>query len=371
MSASKILVVGGGIVGLTAATALAQKGFEVDLVERNPKLSDGGGWGIGIFANATRALNQIGVAEAFVEAGMPADSQVMHGADGTPAFELPLPRIGGPQWPARLGIRRSSLHQILADAAIAAGVQARCGTTVDDWEDGDRDVDVQFSDGTRDSYMLMVGADGISSATRTRLMPEVRPEFSNVVVWRAEVPRPGDLERMHVYVSGEQCVVGIVPLSDKAAYMYIGQSSADASHRDDATLHLQMQELLKGFGGLVAELAPMINRPDAVNCRPVYRMIVPAPWHRGRVVVIGDAAHVHSPALEQGAAMGIEDAIVLAEEVHDRPDDIANALDRFSARRYERVAAVVDGSTRLAGGASREELAEIRRDVLELLSQPI
>ena len=371
MSHPQVLVVGGGIAGLTVAAALGQRGIAVDLIERKPELSDGGGVGLSMVGNATRALAEIGAAEACVEVGMGADSQAIHHEDGTLFVDLPLPRIGGPNWPATMGIRRSALHDILAGAAKAAGVQVRCGTTVEDWQDGEAGVDVQFSDGTQGRYALMVGADGVSSATRARLMPDIRPEFAHQVVWRAETPRPAGLTRTNVFVGKGQSVVGIVPLSDDTSYIYIGQETDDESRRNEETLDLQMRELLGGFGGLVEELVPTIDRPEKVSYRPVHRMLVPAPWHRGRVVIIGDAAHVHSPSLAQGAAMGIEDAIVLADEVSKAPDDIPAALERFNERRYPRAAAVVNASTRLSAAASEAEVAETRRGILELLAQPI
>lgn len=202
-------------------------------------------------------------------------------------------------------------------------------------------------------------------------MPDIAPEFAGQVVWRAETARPAGLTRTQVYVSSDKCVVGIVPLSEDTSYIYIGQESFDDSHRDEATLDLQMRDLLAGFGGTVAELAPTIDHPAKVSCRPVHRMLVPAPWHRGRVVIIGDAAHVHSPSLAQGAAMGIEDAIVLGDEVSRNGKDIAAALEAFNLRRYPRAAAVVDASTRLSGAASDAELAQIRKDILTFLAEPI
>lgn len=372
MSERKILIIGGGIAGLTTATALAQRGVAVDLIERKPELSDGGGVGLSVVANATRALAEIGVAEACVKAGMGADSQAIFHEDGTLAIDMPLPRIGGPEWPATMGIRRSDLHDALIATATKAGVHVRCGTTVGDWNDDGTGVDVTFSDGLKARYTLMVGAEGISSPTRARLMPDIKPKFANALVWRAEMPRPEGLTRTHVFVSGRQCVVGIVPLSDETAYMYIGEDSDDDSYRDEKTLHHQMRDLLKGFGGMVAELAPNIDSPEKVNCRPVQLMLVPEPWHRGRVVIIGDAAHVHAPSIAQGAAMGIEDAIVLAEEIGSRTDgDIETALQAFNDRRYPRTKAVVEASTALAGATSEEALAQIRQDILKLLAEPI
>lgn len=132
-----------------------------------------------------------------------------------------------------------------------------------------------------------------------------------------------------------------------------------------------MLELIESFGGLVAEMAQYIDSPEKVSCRPIQKMLLPSLWHRGRVVIIGDAAHAHAPSLAQGAAMGIEDAIVLADEVSRNPDDLEKALCGFNQRRFSRVKALVDASTALEGAASREELMRIRHGIYTLLSGPL
>lgn len=371
MSVQKILVVGGGIAGLTAASALAQKGFQVDLIERKPEISDGGGVGLSLIANATRALAEIDVADACIEAGMGMDTMGVYREDGTLVADMPLPRIGGPDFPGTIGIRRSCLHEALLAAATKAGVNIRCSLTVAHWSESDGIVHTEFSDGSTGDYALMVAAEGISSPTRKRLMSDIEPEFANGVVWRVETPRPSSLTRSQNYVSGRNCVVGIVPLTDETAYMYVGEDTDDFSWRDEETLDKQMLELLEGFGGLVAEMAPYIDSPETVSCRPIQKMLLPTPWHRGRVVMIGDAVHVHAPSLAQGAAMGIEDAIVLADEVSRNSDNLEKALYGFNERRFFRVKAVVDASTALEGAANQDELVRIRQDIYRLLSEPV
>ena len=286
-------------------------------------------------------------------------------------LELPLPRIGGPDIPAQLNIRRANLHRSLTKAAETLGVHIRCATTVETWTNDDDAIRVTFSDTSSQDYALMVGADGVSSAQRKQLMPETKPEFCKAVVWRAKTPRPTGLDATHVYIGSQKSVAGPVLLDDETAYMYLGEASDDASYRDEETLHLQLRDRLGVFGGYIAQLAPHIDAAEKVLCRRIGKMLLPAPWHRSRIVLIGDAAYVYSPSLSQGACMGNEDAIVLAEEVARNPDDIAQALEGFQNRRFDRVKAVADASTELETAKNQRELTRIRKGILEFLAEPI
>jgi 2-polyprenyl-6-methoxyphenol hydroxylase-like FAD-dependent oxidoreductase len=109
----------------------------------------------------------------------------------------------------------------------------------------------------------------------------------------------------------------------------------------------RMRELLAPFGGVVAEVREQITDPEKVDVRKVYWLLMPSPWYRGRVLLIGDAAHATTPQLAMGGAIALEDGIVLAELV-DGTTDLGAALDRFMARRYERCRMVVENSVQLS-----------------------
>lgn len=145
--------------------------------------------------------------------------------------------------------------------------------------------------------------------------------------------------------------MGVCPINHKHCYVYCIHGATAGERRDPTTLHAQLREKLEGYGGLIPGLASQLNDPTLVSYRPIEWMLVPAPWHRGRVVLIGDAAHANPPNVAQGAAMGIEDAVVLAEEV-TRPGSfeaaMARFMARFMARRWERVKLVVDASCSVA-----------------------
>ncbi len=342
-----ILIVGGGISGLTAATALARKGIRTVLVERKAALADEGGIGLSLLANAMRALDEIGVAERCVAAGVPADCLLMHRPDGAFHFENPIARIEGLSWPGATGISRSAFHAILVEAARDAGVTIRCGLTVADWQEQGDLLGVTFSDRSVGRFALMVGADGLYSGTRAQIFPECQPMQTGQAAWRAACVRPAGVDSTHLFFGGRHGVVGVNPVSPTLAYLYIVENAANGTRRDPATLHTQMRAELTGYGGLVARLAATLDDPAKISYRPLEWLLAPAPWSKGRVALIGDAAHANPPVLAQGAAMGIEDAIVLAEEVATG-GPVEAALARFAARRYDRVKYIVETSCQLA-----------------------
>ncbi|MBB6255173.1 FAD-dependent monooxygenase [Nitrospirillum iridis] len=353
----RVLIVGAGISGLTAATALGRQGWQVDVIERKSSIDDSGGVGLTLIGNAMRALDVIGVAHKCVEAGVPADFLNIMRADGTLLMENPVPRIGGSEWPGGTGIRRAAFHAILLEAAGNVISSLRCGETATRWSEERGQVLVTFSTGYSAAYDLMIAADGLNSSTRAELMPDIKPNPSGQACWRVPVPRPPGIDRTHLFFGGKHGAVGVCPISDDLAYMYIVQAY-DGGRQDPTRLHEIFADEVEGYGGLIAELVKHVTDPTQVNFSPLPAMIVPKPWGKGRVVLIGDAAHANPPVLAQGAAMGIEDAIVLAEEISATPGDIPDALNRFVERRYDRARRVVEASWQLA----RAEV-EHRKDV--------
>ena len=366
MSVQKALVIGGGISGLTAGAALARRGIDVHLVEIKDKLGDEGGIGLSIMGNASKALATIGAAQACVEAGMPADEFTVRAPSGEVVAIPPWPPLGKREWPAQIGISRADFHRILTDAAIAAGVEVQCGVTTRSIEQGKEHACVVFTDGRSGDYDLIVAADGIYSKTRAQLFAEVTgPQQTGLAIWRALAPRPDGITTTQLHFGGRQGLVGICPINDEHCYVYCMHEARAGERRDPTTLHEQLREKIEGYGGLIPALAAQINDPTLVSYRPIEWMLIPAPWHRGRVVLIGDAAHANPPNVAQGAAMGIEDAVVLAEEVSS-PGTFEDALARFMARRWDRVKLVVEVSLSVAKNQVEhtrgfDAAAEIRR----------
>ncbi len=340
----RILVVGGGIGGLTSTIALRRAGFAVDVVEKNPAWDV---YGVGIIqpGNALRALHQLGLAEAAVAQGHPINGDAAFLGDGvTKLAENEWPPLV-PGLPPGNGITRPRLHRILQDAVLGSGADVRTGVTPATLDDGADGVTVAFSDGATRDYDLVVGADGLYSQVReTAFGPEVGPKYTGQVCWRYNLPRIEGLDKIHVYI-GATGTAGFVPLAADLMYMLTIEKPPEGAplRLPREGLAAVYRERLAQFGGPVAEHRDLIVDDEAVVYRPVENVVVPAPWHRGRVVLIGDAAHATSPHCGQGAAQAIEDGIVLSEELRAQ-DSVAAALDAYMARRFERCRFIVEGS---------------------------
>lgn len=336
MGVGRVLVVGGGIGGLSSAIALRRAGVEVDVVELNPKWDV---YGVGIIqpGNAIRALDRLGLGEEAIAQGFAIQGSRFHDGQGNVLGAVPAPPLLGDRYPGMNGITRPRLHRIFQDAVEASGADVRLGVTVESLRQDDSGVDVALTDGATDRYDLVVGADGINSLVRRRVFPEApEPEYTGQVVWRHNFPKPPAQDTLDTYV-GVRGKAGLVPLAPDLMYMFVIERwPADDLDVPDERLPETMRERLDGYGGPIGELRDtLITEESEIVYRPVYSLLVPSPWYRGRVVLIGDAAHATSPHVGQGAAMAIEDAVVLSEEVTSS-DDLAAALGRFMERRFDR-----------------------------------
>lgn len=342
---SNILVIGGGIGGLTAACALGRRGIGVELIESKPDL---GVYGVGIIQpnNTLRALDRIGLARRCVELGAAYPGWRMHDVAGAFLFDAPATDAAAPGLPPINGITRPLLHKVLTEGARDAGAVIRLGTRVEQLDDRGSHVHVRFNDGREADYDLVIGCDGVYSDTRRRLFGDgARPRYTGQCVWRYNLPRPASVEWGELYF-GPDSKVGLVPLSPGLMYMFVVTREPENCRYPTAELAGTMRDRLAAYGGRVAELRPLITDPAAVVLRPLENLLLPAPWHRGRTLIIGDAAHATTPHLAQGAAMAIEDAVLLADLL-GRGGPLPPLLDEFMARRFDRARYVVESSARI------------------------
>ncbi len=345
MNERSILVVGGGIGGLATAIALrANAGFDVTVIEKQADLHSSV-WGVGIIqpANAMRALDSIGCAEACMADGYGASEWgSMHDVDGNKIRDMKATKIAGADYPAMNGITRPRLHEILTARAIEVGVEVAYSTTFVSLEEDEHGVTVQASDGRERRFDLVVGADGVRSLVREHVLDaELRPHYIGQSAFRVNMPRLPEIDRI-LLQPGPGGMAGFVPIGKDLAYFFLNiECERDQRPKGDA-IYPALVEKLEGFGWLTGRFRDEFLTADAdIVIRPEESLISPAPWHRGRVVLIGDAVHTVTPHLGQGAAQAIEDGIVLAEELQ-RHDDFEAAFDAYTARRYERCKLVVD-----------------------------
>lgn len=363
MSVRRVLVVGGGIGGLSAAVALRRVGVEVDLIEKDAEWSV---YGVGIIqpGNALRALDRLGLAEDCVVQGHPIVGMRRWSADGTTVLgETDFPPAV-PGLPPNNGITRRRLHDILVAAADSAGAHVRTGVSATAVEQDSEGAHVGFSDGQHHSYDLVVGADGLYSRLREQIFgDDVKAKFTGQVAWRINLPRIPGLDRLWMY-RGARGSAGFVPLAHDLMYMLTIEKVPDGApvRLPREGLASEYRNRLAEYGGAVAEHRELVRDDAEVVYRPVENILLPAPWHRGRVLLIGDAAHGTSPHCGQGGAQAIEDGVVLAEEVATGLP-IEQVLDGFMNRRFDRCKTIVEGSERI-GSWEQDHTLDIDPDAV-------
>ncbi len=373
--AQNICIIGGGVAGLAVAIGLHQRGIKVEVVERD---KDWKVYHVGIIvqANFIRALNQLGVGEAAVKAGYAYRGARFVDVRGNTIAELPgEAAVDG--LPSDLGLTRPALHKVLTDKVKELGIPVRLGVTFTALKDQGDKVDLTFSDGTTGSYDLVIGADGNYSQVRSALWTEAKPQYTGQGVWRYNVPRPEGLEWSDIYIgnvgNGFNGKAGYCPLTPEEMYIFVVVEEKGNPRFAPETLADEMRARLAGYGGILGEAAKAVTDPALVVYRPLEACIMPDPWYQGRVVLIGDAAHSATPHLGQGAAMAVEDAVVLAEELASR--DLADALAAFMKRRFERAKLVGTSSIRLGEWEMHPETAgdpiELTDRIRKKLAEPV
>ncbi|MBT9488742.1 MAG: FAD-dependent oxidoreductase [Rubrivivax sp.] len=373
LAARRILIIGGGFSGMSAAIELRKRGAEVDLVELDPGWRNYGA-GISLGGPTLRAFKQLGILDAFLREGCGSDGLQALLPDGSPLATLPTPRVAGPDVPGSGAILRPVLARILADATRASGAQVHLGCSFTRIVQDVEGVDVDFSDGRRSRYDLVIGADGLYSKTREVLFPGApQPRYSGQAVWRAVLPRPPEVQGAMMWMG--RVKPGVNPVSKELMYLFLTEHRPNNEHVDPATFVEKLRALLAPFPApLLQGIREQIGPDSQIVFRPLEALLMPRPWFTSRAVLIGDTVHATTPHLASGACIGIEDALVLAEEL-ERHAGVTQALAAFEARRWERCRMVVENSLRLGEiemtGGDKEEHAQIMRASLIALAQPI
>lgn len=373
MLAKTALIIGGGIGGLTAGIALRQKGIAVDIIERS---KDWSVYGVGIIQqmNVVRAMGQLGILDDYLSRAYGFDSTTLFvGPGGVQDAKFGTPRLAGPDYPSNAGIRRPDLQIVLGEGAKRAGANIRLGTMVTEMNDDGAGVDVTFSDGSTGRYDVVIGADGIYSQTRQTIMPDApAPEYTGQWVWRYNFPRPADLDGIHVFAGPLNA--GFVPMTDDLMYMFLVSSEPDTTPLPiDGAASALRDRARKMPPPQVAAMIDLITDDAGVVARPMETILLEGDWHKGRIVLLGDAVHASTPHLAQGAGMAIEDGLVLADElIKAAPEE---AFKAYRNRRMPRVAHVAKSSTRIGqmqmGKIPPFDVGALTGETIGMMCQPI
>lgn len=349
MSSDRVIVVGGGIGGLTAALALLRRGIDVDVYEQAPELGEIGA-GVQISANGTRVLHALGLEAALQACVVEAQSkEVRHWKSGRAwkLFDLgavSAERYGAPYY----FIHRGDLHRVLAEAvrrekpgaihlgATCVGVQQSAG-----------EITLHLADGRTARGRLLVGADGVHSAERAGVFGAGRPTFTGCMAWRGVIPAerlPRGIPMAGTNWLGPGRHIIHYPLRRGEVLNFVGLVDRDDWQIESWTEQGTREECRADFAGWHEDARAIV---EAVDIPYKWALMVRKPmarWSRGRVTLLGDACHPTLPDLAQGACMAIEDGFVLARCLMACGQDHAAAFARYEAARIPRTTRIVVGS---------------------------
>ena len=332
MTTPRVLIVGAGIAGLALARALGRRDFTAEVVERTPEWETSG-TGLYLPGNSVRALAELGIWAELAARAHPIVRQRVLDHRGRRLADIDLRSYWGGV-ASCVAVRRTELHETLR--AANAEVPIRLGLSVAELDDDGQAKRVRFSDGSSGSYDLVVGADGIHSTIRDLAVGGPPARAVGQASWRFVAdgfPEIGDWAVM----LGRRRAFLTVSLGNSSVYCYADVNTSDAPD----TRGPEWRELFADFADPVPRL---LQHAGDAYFAPIEEVVPPA-WTARRVVLVGDAAHASSPNMAQGAAMALEDALVLADALATS-HDIDEALTEYRRRRTARIAWVQEQTHR-------------------------
>lgn len=361
-----LLIIGAGIGGLATALALQQAGFVVRVFEQAKQIKEVGA-GLTLWPNAVRVLEELGLSDLVQQLAKPPvpPRTGFYTMRGKQLVQLP-PRVveeqcGGPS----IAIHRAELQTVLRER-LAPDTLVLDRQLID-LEQDSTGVTACFVQGERIRGSLLIGADGIRSQVRQRLFPQSQPRYAGYTAWRGIAtgvtpPLMGEL-----WGCGRR--FGIVPLSEERVYWYATCNTPENAAERPEGRQKELLKLFKGWHPVVSTLlnateTSMILRNDISDLQPL------PSWNKGRVTLLGDAAHAMTPNMGQGACQALEDALILARSLRDA-QNLEHAFEVYQHKRLARANMVVVKSHQMGSVAQWEHpLACWLRDALLALTPP-
>lgn len=335
-----VLIVGGGIGGLTLALVLGRMAIPVVLLEQADEFSEIGA-GLQLSANAARRLLALDLETALsAKAAKPDCIHIQDGLTGQSLNKVPLgatalKRYGAPYWV----MARRDLQAVLLDAVQALpSVEIKTGQKFIDYQQNETGVSAETTAGTKFDGALLVGADGVWSRVRHMIAPDAAPQRTGFVAWRALIEREAapplfSSPSTQAWLAPDAHVVAYRVSETQVNLVAVTKGAAQQRSWDEPLPKEQLFEQLRPW-----------HKPlrSAVMAVPEWRawplmMLKPfQPWHKRRLMVMGDAAHAVVPFLAQGAALAIEDAVALGNLIDQHRDELHKVPALFQAQRFRR-----------------------------------
>ncbi|QFZ16582.1 FAD-dependent oxidoreductase [Saccharothrix syringae] len=360
----RVTVIGGGIGGPVAAMALRRAGFEATVHERYDRVADGTGGALSIAPNGLQALDVIGVADAVRDIGTPMTAMAVQSWTGRT-----LAAFGSE--PPQLLVWRGDLHRVLRETALARGIAFEHGRELVDVADRGTHVTARFADGTGVDADLLVGADGIRSTVRRLIDPAApAPRYAGLLGFGARMARTGEPPTGGTMrlVFGKRAFFGYQVHDDGSGGWFANLpreeplSTAEARATDPARWLAVLREVFADDRTPACRMIDRLDPADLVVTGALEDVPTVPTWSRGRVVLVGDAAHATSPSSGQGASLAFESAVQLARCLRDLPHEEAfRAYERLRRTRVERIIAQ---AARTNGSKAAGPVARVLRDLL-------
>ena len=342
--ARRALVIGAGPGGLTAAVALSRAGIPAALFEQAPELRAVGA-GVGVQPNALRALLRIGVGQRLLERGAQVEWSEIRSSRGKLLLRVPIGEISREFGTPTINALRSELQAALVDR-VPPGV-LRLGRECVEVEQDDTGVTARFADGREERGAVLIGADGGRSVVRREVVGDGGPRYSGFTAWRAIVVPSDDVVQLDTaYAFVGRGRVGLtLPCAPGTMYWGLAHAAPEGGEDEPGTVKEKVSELIAGYAESLRALVDATPE-EAISRTDIYDRDPISSWVKGRMVLLGDAAHQTAPFAGQGAGIAMEDAIVLARELSltgglEDQRMITAALEAFQAKRLERTNAIV------------------------------
>ncbi|VTU27337.1 6-hydroxynicotinate 3-monooxygenase precursor [Variovorax sp. PBL-H6] len=349
-SESSIGIVGAGIGGLAAAIALARTGHEVVVFEQAKQFARVGA-DINLTPNAVRALDGLGAGEAArVTAARPTHRISRNYDTGEETSRLEMAetaeqKYGAPQLTIHRADLLASLAEMFPAERVALGKRA---SKIAADEEG---VSLSFEDGSSARVGALIGADGIHSAVRGAMFGAESPRFTGIVAYRAVVPaeRVAGVPNLGAFTKwwgpNPQSQIVTFPLNRGKDIFIFATTPQDSWHLESWTAPGSVDELREQYVAYHPEARALLDACDTVLKTALYERDPMPAWAKGRMALLGDAAHPMLPFMAQGAGMAIEDAVLLARHLEGvAMRDIRSALQRYEGARLERTSQIQLGS---------------------------